>query len=291
MVRPSQRKELASWAIETKRLPVRRACRWLGIQRGLPGYQSVRHPDGELQDLLERLSRTDRSWGFGLMFDWLRNNGYEWNHKKVYRVYCELRLNLRIKPKKRVPSRHPEPLATPDTPNQCWSLDFMSDSLTDGRTFRVLNVIDDFNRESLASEADHSLPGPRVVRVLERIAHERGYPRRLRSDNGPEFLSEAMRSWAESQGVELDFIKPGKPTQNSYVERFNRTFRQGVLDMYAFSSLEEVEEISTVWRYRYNDSRPHQALGGQTPWQKLAAFNGGVDAKEETTASRHPSVP
>jgi len=199
------------------------------------------------------------------MFDWARMHGHPWNHKRVYRVYKELALNLRIKPKRRFPSRNPVPLDEATQPNDCWSLDFMSDSLTDGRAYRTLNVLDDFNREGLAIEVDHSLPAERVVRVLDQVAEERGYPRKLRSDNGPELVSQAMIAWAEKHGVELVPIQPGKPTQNAYAERFNRTFRGEVLDVYAFSELEEVREESTRWLYRYNHDRPHLALARQTP--------------------------
>lgn len=271
MVRPSQRKEVVCWAVEEKHHSLRQACAWLGVNRSLLGYASIRLPDDELKDLLQRLGETHRRWGFGLMFSWLRNNGYEWNHKKVYRVYCELALNLRIKPKRRVPTRHPIPLETPAQPNDCWSLDFMSDCLTDGRQFRTLNLIDDFNRESLSVEVDHSLPSERVVRVLDRVAAERGYPQKLRSDNGPEFIAQPLANWADKHKVELAFIKPGKPMQNGFIERFNRTFREDVLDQHAFTHLEEVEEVSTKWRYDYNGNRPHTALDGQTPWQYLRA--------------------
>lgn len=212
-----------------------------------------------------RLAESKPRWGFGLMFDWLRLHAYEWNHKRVYRVYRELELNLRIKPKKRLPARESVPLDEAQEPNDCWSLDFMSDSLTDGRSYRALNVIDDFNREGLAIEVDHSLPSERVVRVLDQVAEERGYPRKLRSDNGPEFIAGALASWAEANKVALIPIEPGKPTQNAYVERYNRTFRGEVLDVYAFSDLEEVRDESTRWLYDYNHDRPHLALDRMPP--------------------------
>ena len=212
-----------------------------------------------------RLASSRPRWGFGLMFDWLRMHGHQWNHKRVYRVYKELSLNLRIKPKKRLPARDPVPLDDAGEPNDCWSLDFMSDSLTDGRSYRTLNVIDDFNREGLAVEVDHSLPSARVVRVLDQVAEERGYPRKLRSDNGPEFIARALEAWAEDNGVELKPIQPGKPTQNGYVERFNRTFREEVLDVFAFGDLDEVRDESTRWLYQYNHDRPHLALDRKPP--------------------------
>jgi len=146
----------------------------------------------------------------------------------------------------------------------------MSDSLTDGRSYRTLNVIDDFNREALAVEVDHSLPSERVARVLDQVAEERGYPRKLRSDNGPEFMAQALENWAEQNNVELTPIQPGKPTQNAYIERFNRTFREEVLSLYVFQDLNKVRDESTKWQYAYNSDRPHTALNGQTPWGYLS---------------------
>jgi putative transposase len=147
----------------------------------------------------------------------------------------------------------------------------MSDSLFCGRRFRTFNVVDDFNREVLAIEIDLNLPAPRVVRVLERIVSWRGYPAKLRMDNGPEFISAALAEWAEEHRVILEFIKPGKPTQNSYVERFNRTYRTEVLDMYVFRTLNEVREITERWMIEYNEERPHESLGDLTPSEFLAA--------------------
>lgn len=234
-------------------------------------------------EVLLRLAESKPRWGFRLMFDWLRMHDYKWNHKRVYRVYKELELNLRIKPKKRLPARESVPLDEAQEPNDCWSLDFMSDSLTDGRSYRALNVIDDFNREGLAIEVDHSLPSARVVRVLDQVAEERGYPRKLRSDNGPEFIASALASWAEAHKVELIPIEPGKPTQNAYVERYNRTFRGEVLDVYAFSDLAEVRDESTRWLYQYNHDRPHLSLDRMPP----AAYR---ERHERSARVAEPSV-
>ena len=146
----------------------------------------------------------------------------------------------------------------------------MHDSLASGRTFRTFNVIDDFNREALAIEIDTSLPAQRVVRVLDALAAWRGYPKRLRSDNGPEFISNKLDEWAEKNGVLLDFIQPGKPAQNAYIERFNRTYREEVLDLYLFDTLAEARAITEAWLEEYNAIRPHEALGGLTPYQYAA---------------------
>mgnify|MGYP002776329879 FL=1 len=195
--------------------------------------------------------------------------GHKWNHKRVHRVYCALKLNKRRKGKKRLPSRSPDPLNVPGAINLCWSIDFMSDALMCGRRFRTFNVVDDFNREVLAIEVDLSLPAQRVIRVLERIVAWRGLPAKLRMDNGPEFISVSLADWAEEHQIQLEFIKPGKPTQNSYVERFNRTYRTEVLDMYAFKTLNEVREITENWMREYNEERPHDSLNDLTPWEYL----------------------
>lgn len=244
----------------------------MNISRSVYRYRRKLIDDGDIAEKLRQLAERKPRWGFGKMYQRLRNQGYRWNHKRVRRVYREERLNLRLKPKKRLPSRQPAPLAQPESTNESWSVDFMSDSLQSGRTFRTFNVIDDYNREALAIEIDTSLPSGRVVRVLDTIAAWRGYPKRLRSDNGPELISQQLESWAEKHDIVLDFIEPGKPAQNAYIERFNRTYREDVLDLYLFSSLAEVREITEQWLEEYNIIRPHEALGGMTPYQ-YAALN------------------
>ena len=207
------------------------------------------------------------------MLAWLRNQGFTWNHKRIYRVYCGLGLNQRIKPKKRFPVRHPQPLAQPPAANMCWSVDFMSNSLTDGRAFRTFNIIDDFNREALWIEVDTSLPAQRIIRVFDQVASERGYPTVIRSDNGPEFIAHALAAWAHDHQLTWAFIMPGKPAQNGYVERFNRTYREDVLDAYLFDTLEDVRTITDDWILEYNSIRPHDALAGSTPLAFAAAAN------------------
>lgn len=233
-------------------------------------YQPKRRDDNEIAACLVRLAEDRPRWGYRKMFQRLRSQGYGWNHKRVRRVYRELQLNLRAKPKKRLPKRHPVPLAQPASSNISWSVDFMRDNLQSGRTFRTFNVIDDFNREALSIEIDTSLPAARAVRVLDTIASWRGYPQRLRLDNGPELISKKLASWAKAHDVVLDFIEPGKPAQNGYIERFNRTYREEVLDLYLFSNLAEVREISELWLEEYNAIRPHDSLDGQTPYQYAA---------------------
>jgi len=176
-------------------------------------------------------------------------------------------LHLKRKPNKRLPARVAQALVVPGQANQTWSLDFMSDSLSNGRAFRTLNVIDDYNREALWIEVDTSLPAERVVRVLEQLLDWRGKPTHIRLDNGPELISQRLESWAKDHYVELLHIQPGKPAQNAYIERFNRTFREDVLDAYLFDDLEEVRTITEHWLADYNTIRPHAALQGVPPRQ------------------------
>ena len=246
-------------------LSERRACEAVRMSRRAFRYVPQARDDSALIEALSRLAREHPDLGFGKFFDLLRAEGHRWNHKRVHRVYCGMKLNKRRKHKRRVPARHPEPLSVPAALNRCWSADFMSDALGDGRRFRTFNVIDDHRREVLAIEVDLNLGSRRVVRVLDRIAETRGLPERIRFDNGPEFTSIAVADWAEQNGVELEFIKPGRPMQNGFIERFNRTYRQAILDMYIFESLDQVRELTAKWIDFYNRRRPHDSLGGKPP--------------------------
>lgn len=243
----------------------RRACEAVGLSRSVARY--VRRPDQDDEVIVMLLELAERfpERGFGKYFKLIRRRGLRWNHKRVWRIYCELKLNLRRRGKKRLPSRDPRPLVAGDAANSGWSADFMSDALWDGRRFRTFNVLDDFTRECLVIEIDLNLPASRVIRILDRIAAWRGYPSKLRLDNGPEFIAIALAEWAEEKGVALDFIEPGKPTQNGFIERFNGSYRNGVLDMYVFRNLTEVREQSERWRIDYNEQIPHDSLDDLTP--------------------------
>lgn len=264
------RRELADYAIQTHAVSLRRACRVVGLSDSVYRYRPDANKDDALIAALQAVSERYPAYGFSKLLKVMRRQGHLWNHKRIHRVYCELKLNKRRKGKKRLPNRNPAPLAAPATMNQCWSMDFMSDALMCGRRFRTFNVVDDFNREVLAIDVDLSLPALRVIRVLERIVAWRGLPAKLRMDNGPEFISSTLADWAEQHEIELEFIKPGKPTQNSYVERFNKTYRTEILDMYAFKTLTEVRERTEDWIREYNEERPHDSLGDLTPWEYLA---------------------
>jgi putative transposase len=264
------KREAAEYLNRERRLSERKSCSALRLARSVFRYNPKPKDDSEIIKALEGLIEDHSDLGFGKFFDMLRKRGEPWNHKRVYRVYKAMKLNKRRKYKRRLPSRNPVPLAVPDGPNVSWSCDFMSDALSDGRRFRAFNVIEDFNREALAIEIDFNLPAERVVRVLDRLAEARGVPGRLRMDNGPEFISQKLSKWCEDNSVEPDFIQPGKPAQNAYIERFNRSYRQGVLDMYLFDSLEDVRRITEEWIRKYNHERPHDSLEKMTPIEYMA---------------------
>ena len=230
-------------------------------------YKSKPKDDKELQEALTQLTTKHPAIGFWQCCYRLWNKDHHWNHKKIYRVYTELKLNIRRRAKKRLPDRVKQPLGIPAAANQVWSIDFMSDSLTDGRRFRLLNIIDDFNRESLAIEVDTSLPCLRLIRVLDKLIVQRGCPANLRCDNGPEFISHKLEEWCshESRRITLQFIQPGRPMQNAYIERKNGSIRRELLNAYMFNSLAEVRILSEAWRVDYNTERPHKSLGYLSP--------------------------
>jgi putative transposase len=257
-------------------LTERKACAAVSLRRSVYRYRPRPNRDGEIIKLLLELAQGRPEQGFGKLFKRMRRLGHGWNHKRVYRVYCGLKMNKRRKGKRRLPTRNPAPLAVSQAMNECWSADFMSDALWDGRRFRTFNVVDDFNREALAIVVDFSLTAERVVRELERIAAVRGYPLKLRTDNGPEFIALALADWAEQHGVTLKFIKPGKPMQNGFIERFNRSYREAVLDMFVFQTLNEVREQTETWLKEYNEERPHDSLGDMTPREFLLTQNPDV---------------
>jgi putative transposase len=202
VVTPSRRRELAQKAVKEKGISIRLSCALFSISETCYRYKAkLNDENAMIADWLERLTQNQRNWGFGLCFLYLRNvKGFGWNHKRVYRIYRELELNLRIKPKKRLIREKPEALAVPIDINESWSMDFMHDQLEDGRHYRLFNVIDDFNREGLAMEVDLSLPAERVVRALNQIIEWRGKPRQIRCDNSPEYISKLLEQWADVNG-------------------------------------------------------------------------------------------
>ena len=244
---------------------IRQGCKAADLARSTYQYQARPKHDGEVIEALNALVAEHPAIGFWQAFHRLRLSGYGWNHKRVYRVYTALGLNIRRRAKKRLPARVKQRLFQPESPNEVWSLDYLYDSLWDGRVFRLLNVIDDYNREVLRIEADTCLPALRVIRVLEQLEKRRGLPSMLRVDNGPEFISHKLDAWCKERKITLAFIQPGKPTQNAYVERFNGSLRRELLNAYVFRTLDEVREKAQQWQHDYNHRRPHKALGYQRP--------------------------
>lgn len=263
---PTERRALVNWMSQEKGISQRKACRWVGLSRNsLKQPKAVKENDTGLKERIQTLAHRHKQWGVLKIYRRLRKQGEVINHKKVRRLYRLLGLNLRRKTRKQLPEAVRKPLSKASCCNECWSLDFTSDSLRDGRKFRTLNVIDDYNREALGIEIDFSLPAKRVTCLLNRLVAKRGKPSRLRSDNGPEFISDELQTWCRNNEVELLRIEPGKPTQNAYIERFNGTFRREILNANTFSSVCQVRQVVDEWVVEYNTERPHQALGFMTP--------------------------
>ncbi|HFP8700959.1 TPA: IS3 family transposase [Raoultella planticola] len=263
-LKPAIKRELVSYLTAQFVMSIRQACRTVSLSRTVYFYRpDTRRDEPGILALTELAERFPR-YGFKKLFQIHLRQGSAWNHKRVHRIYCVLKLNFRRKGKQRLPVRNPVPLATPEALNQSWLIDFMHDALVCGRRFRTFNVVDDFNREALAIEIDLNIPAQQVVRVLDRIVANRGYPLKMRMDNGPELVSLVLAQWAEEYGVILEFIRPGKPTQNSFIERFNQTCRTEILDFYLFRMLNEAREITERWLAEYNSERHHESLNNLT---------------------------
>lgn len=248
------------------------ACDAATISRGSFYYQSKPNDDAEVKRQLELAIDKRPRRGFPKLFDAICRKGFMWNHKKVYRVYKDNELQLKHRKKQRIEASERKPMPVAGRLNEVWSIDFMSDSLSSGRPFRTFNVLDDFNREALTIEVDTSLPSARVIRSLEIIGVERGFPKYLRSDNGPEFISHLLRRFCCSHRIRHRRIEPGKPQQNSFIERFNRSYREDILDLYEFRDLRQVRELTSEWLIEYNYDRGHQSLGGQSPIEYARSF-------------------
>jgi len=243
----------------------RQACQLAGMSRSSCRYEAPRRDEDALRKRLRELAAERRRFGYRRLTVLLRREGRTVNPKRVYRLYREEGLAVRRRKRKRVAVAARVPLELPRRTNQVWTMDFTQDALARGRKFRTLNLMDGYTREALAIEVDTSLPGARVVRVLEQLRQRRGVPERIRVDNGTEFTSRVADQWAYEQGVELHFIEPGKPTQNAHIESFNGKFRDECLNENWFMSLEEARMKIEAWRKDYNQVRPHSALGYQTP--------------------------
>lgn len=267
--------------VEQHGLSRAKACRTVKLARSA-FYKPVvdrLSKDAPVVDALNEIVSKRTRWGFWKCFTRLRADGKPWNHKRVYRVYCDMRLNLKRKAKKRLTTRERQPLLQTNELNRVWALDFMRDTMYDGRPFRTLNVIDEGNREALRIEVGTSIPAGRVVRVLDQLLEVYGRPEAIRLDNGPELTASLFTDWAEANQVKLMFIQPGKPNQNAFIERFNRSFRDEVLNAHLFNSISEVQQAAEEWVIDYNEYRPHESLGDVPP----AVFKPRLSTAEVST--------
>jgi len=246
---------------------ISRACTLVKLSRTAWYRQpaSSMERDRSVIDVLNEIVARRPRWGFWKLHDRLRLDGHCINHKRLHRVYCALGLNLPRRTKRRLPTRPRQPLRAPMSLNETWALDFMADALYGGRWFRTLNVIDEGNRQALGIEVATSIPSARVIRVLDQLIEMHGKPKALRADNGSEFTSIAFTEWCERRQIQLWYIEPGKPDQNAFVERFNRTYREEVLDAHLFDSIAQVRDLTESWIPQYNEERPHDSLGRVPP--------------------------
>jgi putative transposase len=265
MVRPAERRRGVEHLRGVFGMSERRASALMRQHRSTSRYVPQPDRDDDLRQRLQELAQVRTRWGAPLLHDVLRREGLVVNHKRTERVYRELGLSLRLRKRKKRPSHLRVAMPTPSRQNERWSMDFIFDQLTTGRRIKCLTLGDDFTREVLALEVGHSLTGASVVRILDRLAEERGVPATIVMDNGPEFTSAALDSWAHRTGVKLDFITPGRPVENSFRESFNGRFRDECLNQNLFHSLDDARKKVEVWRIDYNENRPHRALGRRTP--------------------------
>jgi putative transposase len=265
VVSPQARREAVGILTAERGLGVTRACGLVGISRSLYRYRSCRSPALELKSRIAELAAQKRRYGYRRIQVLLRREGWSVNHKRTYRLYREQGLMVRKRKRKRIGIAERLVLAKPTAPNQSWSMDYVADGLIDGRKLRVLAIVDDYSRECLALEVDSSLPGARVVAVLERLADLRRLPRSITVDHGPEFEGQALDAWAYKRAVRLAFIRPGKPVENAYVESFNGRFRDECLNEHWFVSMQHARSVIEAWRIEYNTERPHSSLDDLTP--------------------------
>jgi len=252
-------------------LSERRSCMLAGISRSASRYERQEDPP-ELIAWLMDLAVARPRWGYRGLHMEMRRGGLLINLKKVYRIYCEHGLQVQCRKRKQRARASRRPTVRPSRRTEAWSMDFMSDAFTDGRAFRLFNVVDDKTKEAVTMDVGPSLPSSRVIAALNRAIEERGVPERIRLDNGPEFTSQALDIWAYERGIELRFSRPGKPVDNCDVESFNRRVREECLNVHCFRDLEEAEAIVEDWRVDYNDHRPQRGLGRRTPSEYAASL-------------------
>jgi len=266
VVRPAVRRDVVGHLQGAYRISERRACHATGFRRSSQRYRSRRDPQTELRLRLKDLAASRVRYGYRRLHVLLRREGWRVNAKRVYRLYSEEGLSIRTRvPRRRRAWRYRIGRQTAAAPNEVWAMDFMSDALFDGRQFRLLTVLDCHTREALAIAPRASFRAFQVVEVLDRLARQRGKPKTLKVDNGPEFAGRLLDQWAYLNGVEIDFSRPGKPTDNGHIEAFNGRLRAECLNASWFLSLADAKDRIEEWRRHYNEERPHSALGNLTP--------------------------
>ncbi|WP_375371942.1 IS3 family transposase [Bordetella holmesii] len=271
VVSPQAKREAVRTLMTERSMGVTRACGLVGISRSLFAYESTRSGDAALTERMKEMAVAKRRYGYRRIHVLLRREGWQANHKRIWRLYSLAGLSVRKRKRKRIAATERVVRLAAIAPNQSWSMDFVADGLAYGRRFRCLTIVDDYTRECLAIEVDTSLPGLRVAMVLQRLAEMRGLPRSITVDNGPEFAGRALDAWAYQAGVKLSFIRPGKPVENAYIESFNGKFRDECLNEHWFLSLRQAKSLIENWRVEYNTDRPHSALGYLTPAQFVQA--------------------
>jgi putative transposase len=266
MARPALKRPVVEYICDHYGLPRRRACRLVALHRSVSYYRSVKNPRLDLRRRMRELARTRVRYGYRRLHVLLKREGWRLGRDQAYRLYCEEGLQLRSKlPRRRKMSVTRRERYVPRRVNQAWSMDFVSDQLVDGRRIRALTIVDVFSREALAIEVGHRMRAENVVEVCNRLVARRGKPKRVFVDNGSEFSGRMFDLWAYHHGVRIDFSRPGKPTDNCFIETFNGSLRDECLNVHWFETLEEARARIEAWRRDYNESRPHQALREQTP--------------------------
>lgn len=267
MVKPAARRRQVAYLEIAFGMSERRACRTLGVPRASHRYKSKRPPATELVARLRRLAAERPRFGYRRLHVLLRRQGVDVNHKRVYRVYRDEGLAVRIRRRRRFAASPRMTLPAPTRPGERWSMDFVSDHLANGRRFRILTTVDCCSRKSPGVLVDTSIGGDRVVRFLDELCLDGGFPEMIEIDNGPEFISNALDRWAYQRGVRLHFIRPGKPTDNAFIESFNGKLRDECLNANWFDTLEQTRQIIYEWWKDYNERRPHSSLGDLTPME------------------------
>jgi len=273
MVGPQVKRQAVDVLREERRFGITRACGLIGISRSLYGYRSRRPPCGDLRQRISELAGEKRRYGYRRIHILLRREGWAVNRKRTYRLYREAGLAVRRRKRKRIGLFERKALPKPSAVNRSWSMDFIADGLVDGRKLRVLAIVDDYSRECLALEVDTSINGRRVAAVLDRLGDLRGLPLSITVDHGPEFEGQVLDAWAYEAGVRLNFIRPGKPVENAYIESFNGRFRDECLNEHWFLTMAQARRVIEHWRIEYNTERPHSSLGDLTPEEFAATAN------------------